>query len=862
MSQNKGGIPELLAPAGSMDALVAAINAGADAVYLGGKRFGARKYSPNFSDEELRQALAYAHLRGTRVYITVNTLVHDRELASVARYLCDLYAMGADAVLIQDPGIALIARDVVPDLPRHASTQCTITNLEGVVHAQREGYERIVLAREVPLAELDRIFRFPPDKRPGIEIFIHGALCYAYSGQCLLSSVIGGRSGNRGACAQPCRRDYSLVAGTADSYGRITRPRRIPLWEPCLLSTRDLCLYPHLARILERPVAALKIEGRMRSPDYVAVVVSIYRKALDAVADGTFVPDQSDMDDLAIAFSRGFTSGYLCGDRGPSLMGRDRPDNRGFFIGTIRSVQGSETRIAATGARALSAGDGLVGIDPITRTESGFVLRERPRQEGGDIVIRQPTGCREGMALYLTKSVSLERRAGTIRSAAGPAGRYPIPIEVALSVATGKPPVLSGSFKLPGGTVARVSTEADFIPERAEERATTGDEISRQIRKSGGTAFSISDLSITYEGGLFLPVGALNRFRRHFFGEAERALLQTYLPDDRMLGEARNRLAMLLTHLDHQEKRRSRNPELAIICTDIDSVKVACLAGCDRVCFEPDPGDMECALTEAIASCRECNVRMAWKWPRVPPPEFITAAAALLPGLADSGLEEVMTEGAMYADPIRTIAAGIRVTGGPDLNVFNACAVKALAHDCPGVTLCPELSGDDIALLCNRLGDSGQVSVLVQGNIPAMITADTLLDLVSGRGNRGNYRSRNPDSPDILYGLADTTGRIFPVHPDSWGRTHILNAAELCLIDYLPDLARAGVDGCVIDARWRGPSYAAEIVSVYREALDNTGWMAGDPASAERIQALKTRIRALAQGGITAGHYLRGLSSD
>ena len=859
MSQNQGGIPELLAPAGSMDALVAAVNAGADAVYLGGKRFGARKYSPNFNDEELGQALAYAHMRGIRVYVTVNTLVHDRELPEVARYLGDLYAMGADAVLIQDPGIALIARDIVPELPRHASTQCTITSREGVLHAHREGFERVVLAREVPLAELDRIFQVPPDKRPGIEIFIHGALCYAYSGQCLLSSVIGGRSGNRGACAQPCRRDYSLVAGTPDSFGRITRPRRVPLGEPCLLSTKDLCLYPHLAGILERPITALKIEGRMRSPDYVAIVVSIYRKALNAVAAGTFVPEQSDMDDLAIAFSRGFTSGYLCGDRGPSLMGRDRPDKRGFFIGTVRSVRGSETRVAAAGSRALSAGDGLVGIDPVTRAESGFVLRERPLRAGRDLLIRQPTGCREGMVLYLTRSVSLERRAGAIRSAAGPAGRFPIPIEVALSVATHKPSVLAGSFKGPGGGVVRVTTEADFIPEQAEERATTSDEISRQIRKSGGTAFSVSDLSLTYGGGLFLPVGALNRFRRHFFSEAEKALLQTYLPDDREIGEARSRLAVRLPQLDGPLKRGSRNPDLAIICNDIDSVKAACQAGCKRVYFEPDPGDMGRVLREAIATCRESKVRIAWKWPRIPLPEFTTAALTLLPGFADAGLEEVMTEGAMYADPIRDRAPGIQVTGGPDLNVFNACAIRALAHDCPGVTLSPELSGEDIALLCNRLGDSGQVSVLVQGNIPAMITADTLLDLVR---ERGDHRKRSSEFTAMIYGIEDTTGRIFPVHHDPWGRTHILNAAELCLIDYLPDLARAGVNSWIIDARWRGPSYAAGMVSVYRDAVENMPWMAGDLTSAEHIQALKTRIRAMAQGGITAGHYLRGLSSE
>ncbi|MDD1709441.1 MAG: DUF3656 domain-containing protein [Methanoregulaceae archaeon] len=859
MYQEQGQIPELLAPAGSMDSLVAAVNAGADAVYLGGKRFGARKYSPNFNEEELGRALAYAHLRGTRVYVTVNTLVHDRELPDVAAYLRDLYAMGADAVLIQDPGVALVARDVVPDLPRHASTQCTIIGPEGVVHAKREGFDRVVLAREVSLEGIDRIFQVPQEKRPGIEIFIHGALCYAYSGQCLLSSVIGGRSGNRGACAQPCRRDYSLVAGTADSFGRITGPRRVPLGEPCLLSTKDLCLYPHLSRILKRPISALKIEGRMRSPDYVAVVVSLYRRALDAVAEGTFVPEQSDMDDLAIAFSRGFTSGYLCGDRGPSLMGRDRPDNRGLFVGTIQSVRGQEIRVAAAGERALTPGDGLVGIDPHTWTESGFVLHESPQSFGRDIIIRQSTGCRKGMALYLTHSASLERKAGAIRNALGPAGRFPVPIDITLTVEAGHFPVLSGSFTLPGGALVSVKAEADFIPEQACERPTTMEDISRQVMKSGMTAFRVRDLSIRYEGGLFLQIGAVNRFRRQFFIEAERALLGTYRPDDRMREDADRRLALLLSLLDHQGGRRSRNPDLAVICDRIEDVMAACRAGCDRVYFEPDPRDMERDLMNTMVECQEKGIRFAWKWPRVPLPEFTIEALTLLPGLADFGLEEVMTEGAMYADPVQATAPGIQVTGGPDLNVFNACAVKALSPDCSGFTLSPELSGEDLALLCSRSGEKPQVNMLVQGNIPAMITADTLLDLVK-KGE--NHPTGNAGARAVMYGLSDTTGRIFPVHPDPWGRTHILNAAELCLIDYLPDLARVGVDCCIIDARWRGPSYASGMVSIYREAMHDTSWMAGNITSPPHLSAMKARIKAMAQGGITAGHYLRGLSSD
>ncbi|MFA5294861.1 MAG: U32 family peptidase [Methanoregulaceae archaeon] len=852
MHQEHPDIPELLAPAGSMDALIAAVNAGADAVYIGGKRFGARKYSANFTDAEIGEAVTYAHLRGARVYVAVNTLVHDRELPDVAAYLNDLYALGADAVLIQDPGVAAIARDVVPDLPRHASTQYTIASPEGVVFAKQEGYDRAVLAREQSLGGIDRIFALPARDRPGIEIFIHGALCYSYSGQCLLSSVIGGRSGNRGACAQPCRRDYTLVAGTADQYGRIADPSPLPLPEHYLLSTKDLCTYSLLAEFVKRPLAALKIEGRMRSPDYVAVVVSIYRKALDAAAAGTFVPDPRDREDLATAFSRGFTGGYLFGDRGPVLMGRDRPDNRGLFIGTIRSCSEQETRVTVASDTVPAQGDGLVGIDPRDQKESGFVILNPPVRVGPGLVIRQQTGCRPGMALYLTRSARLERTAAAIRRAPGPAGRFPVPIDLSLTVAPGIPPVLTGTFRLPGREPVTVREDAAFIPEPAGTRPTSSEEVTRQIRKAGGTAFRVCDLEVTYDGGLFIPVGQLNQFRRQFFIAAERALLALSLPaaDRRM--EAEQRLAALLPALSRKGTRSSRIPELAIFCNEVESVTAAVRSGCHRVFFEPDPAGMGSDLPWAIAECREAKVQFAWKWPRVPVPEFTRKAYHLLPALRDTGLGEVMVEGAMYAGPVRAIAPGIRVTGGPDLNIFNARAAIAMAPHCPGVTLSPELSGDDIADLCSRLGDQGWISVIVQGNIPAMVTADALLDLVANRKGPGQFS----------FGLADTTGRIFPVHPDPWGRSHILNAAELCLLDYLPRLARAGVDAVVIDARWRGPGYAAAMVSLYREAMDHAGWIAGDERMPDQVVALKERVRSMAQGGITAGHFIRGLSPD
>ena len=240
-------LPELLAPAGSPEALKVAVAAGADAVYLSGKRFGARKFAANFDEKELKEAVDYTHLCGVKVYVTVNTLVRDGELSEVARYLLWLYEIGVDAVLVQDVGVAALARRIVPDLDLHASTQMTIHNRAGAAWAEGLGMKRVVLAREVSLQEAEEIGK---GLNVGLEVFVHGALCYCYSGQCLLSSVIGGRSGNRGMCAQPCRKPYVLLRGSKDEYGRPVDMAAAPIKDRYLMSTRDLAFYNHLDRIV------------------------------------------------------------------------------------------------------------------------------------------------------------------------------------------------------------------------------------------------------------------------------------------------------------------------------------------------------------------------------------------------------------------------------------------------------------------------------------------------------------------------------------------------------------------------------------------------------------------------------------
>lgn len=305
---------ELLAPAGSPETLWAVIDAGADAVYLGGDRFGARAYANNFSEDDLLEALDYAHLRGKKIYLTVNTLLKNREIGQLYDYLLPFYERGLDAVLVQDFGALVQIHEWFPDLPIHTSTQMTVTGVEGVRFLQQYGVTRVVMAREVSLAEMKKITE---ETGMELEAFVHGALCYSYSGQCLFSSLLGGRSGNRGRCAQPCRLPYSVY----------NEDKSLRKGESYVLSLKDFCCAGHLKEMSEAGVYSLKIEGRMKKTSYAAGVVAMYRKYLDAVlSGGNGSLSKEDYATLSSYGNRcGFTDGYLTRHNGTDMMTFEKP---------------------------------------------------------------------------------------------------------------------------------------------------------------------------------------------------------------------------------------------------------------------------------------------------------------------------------------------------------------------------------------------------------------------------------------------------------------------------------------------------------------------------------------------------------
>ena len=847
-------LPELLAPAGSDLALKAALAAGADAVYLGGRRFGARKFASNFDLPDLARAVDYAHLQGVNVYVTVNTLVREDEIPGLAEYLLCLYEMGADALLLQDLGAAYLAKSIVPELERHASTQMTIHNGEGARWAGEAGYSRGVLAREVGLEQIRPMVRGGTGN-VGLEVFIHGALCYSYSGQCLLSSAIGGRSGNRGMCAQPCRKPYVLLSGQKDRYGRPAGLSARPLAEKYLLSTRDLCVYRHLKEIVRSGVVSLKIEGRMKSPEYVATVTSIYRRALDGIAGGEWSPSEEDEMALALAFNRSFTKGHLLGER--DVMGREMSDNRGLLIGRVSSYDSrkSEAAVRLSGALAPERGDGLVFQSP--GQEVGLVVQRTEVREGL-LRLKMNERVRPGARVYLTGSTALARKAAQIIDSA-PAG---VPLDLYLSWQEDRP-VLQA--RLPDGK--KVAVLASFLMEKAKNQPLTRQQIESQLRRTGGTVFAVRKVEMDYSGDLFAPLGALNQLRRQLLEKVEQALLAGRRPEKVKVEEARARWQKMLflkpglsgaASLSSPSRSASHAPLLSVYAASLEDVKGAVAGGCDRVYLEPslggrikDDGEWEARFREIIGEARAIcgSKQLIWKWPRICRSEFLSLAKRVLAGAEVDG---VMVENVGAVQTALECRPAVSIYGGMGLNVCNHLTVQALSPSLCQLTLSPELSARQIeaAVSASRLlPDCPDLELVVQGSLEVMVAEDCIPCLVGEK----------PDDAGQFWGLQDMR-RVFPLRLDDDFRTHIFNSVETCLLDQMPRIAAMGLDGIALDGRGRGGAYAREMTEIYRRAIELTE-RGGERLEGD-FQELKEAVVPLALGGITYGHFVKGLKDE
>lgn len=497
---------ELLSPVGGYEQFIAAVESGADAVYLGGTAFNARNSANNFSDEELKDVINYAHLRGVKVHLTLNTLIHDREIDEVIEFAKRVYSYGIDAFIVQDLGVIKVLNEVIPDAIIHFSTQGTIYSLDGIKAVKGLNFERVVLARELTLNEIEEICEKTDTE---IEVFVHGALCFCYSGQCRLSSLVGERSGNRGKCAQPCRLQYTLYKEDKK------------LIKNYMMSPKDLCGIHNLVRLIKAGVSSLKIEGRLKSPEYVACVTSIYRKYIDLAyeliekgEEEKYTVEDEDINKLAQVFNRGgFAKGYYHGKLGKDLICRERPKHSGTYLGKVVDYDRKRKLVKAKLDNELNMGDGIEIVNEslpgniVTYIEKNGV--QVKKAIGGDIIsFGDILGIvNKGDKIYKISDKNLNEE---LKKVLDGKAHKKVDIDMEFYCEIGKS--LELNVKDDDGNI--VESISEYVPIEAINKPLTTESAKNSLSKLGDTPFRLRNFNASIIGNSLVPMSVLNELRR------------------------------------------------------------------------------------------------------------------------------------------------------------------------------------------------------------------------------------------------------------------------------------------------------------------------------------------------------------
>ena len=502
---------ELLSPAGDFECLVSAVQNGANAVYFGLDKFNARVNGRNFEDEELVKAIKYAKLRNVKTHLTLNILIKNKEFEEALKLVEFAYNSGIDAVIVQDLGLAKKIMELFPKLEVHSSTQMTIYNLDGVKEIEKLGYSRCVLARELSIEEIKNICK---NTNIEIEVFIHGALCICYSGQCLMSSLIGGRSGNRGRCAGTCRLPYSLLKdGQEQEKGY-------------LLSSKDVCTLDILPELIEAGVKSFKIEGRMKSKEYVGIVTSIYRKYIDlAESNQEYVVDKKDREMLMQIFNRGgFSTGYLKGKLGKNMMYTKRPNHIGTLLGEVISYNPNKGHVKIKLCKELDLGDSIaIGDSSCKISELMQKNNNIKMAKANDIVTigRIKGKIKPKDKVYKTVSIKLNQEIDQKIC------KENIKRKVNCNIELKQDETIKLELQDIGTNIS-VKLEGDSIVKKADNRGLTYKRVEEQLSKTGNTVFKIENINIKMGESIIVPISSLNEIRRRGLEELEHKLLESF----------------------------------------------------------------------------------------------------------------------------------------------------------------------------------------------------------------------------------------------------------------------------------------------------------------------------------------------
>ncbi len=761
-------IPELLAPAGSMEHLKIAINAGASSVYLSGKNYGARKFAQNFTLDEIHEAVKLAHLHNVRVYVTVNTLIKESELESVLNYLNELYAIGVDAVLVQDLGLIELINRHLPKLKIHASTQLTCENQRKLDYLESKNVKRVVLPREMRKEEIENL-----KTNMELEIFAHGALCYSYSGQCLMSSFKGGRSGNRGTCAQPCRQKYRLN-NKEDYY----------------LSPRDLCLYDELKEISEMNIRCIKIEGRMRSKQYLAIVISEYRKALNKLKSNK----TSKTENLKLVFNRGFTKGQFKSTYERSI----RPGHLGLKIGKVIETKKSQIAIKLNDDLKTipDKGDGLLFIkkdndygmeisqNPIVTTLNHFnknkikQVKDLTRKNKVLIIkkVRQNKKNNfklENSDVYLTKRNSLTRKAKEIENSGSSFVKSKLILTFSLK---NKYPKVKGRLTLANHREVTYEVVGTAKFETPLKRNVTGETIEKQLSKLDNYPFEITQINMNYDGSLFIPIKEINKIRRELFEGLESEIHKLY----------ENKKEKI--NLRQIEMKRSDEISLSYYTNNLDDLKE--IADVKRVYLEIPPNDsinfMVNFLKQSIETAFNKDYELIWKWPDIAHDNLVKSLTKV------KGILNKLNY------PIKIMSNDFKGEYGPySMNIANTESINSL-KDYKIITISPELRKRDYEDMIKNCEDNSKIEILVQGSLELMKTR---------YGFKENIKNAS---------LNDE----YPIRPSLSGEELIIfNNEDLSLIDEIGYLKSIGYVNFSIDGRYKNKDYI-KMIDLYNDALN------------------------------------------
>jgi putative protease len=823
-------VPELLAPAGSIDAVRAAVANGANAVYLGASQFNARDEGAQLSLEELAQACNIAHAAGARVYLTFNVLIKTSEMEQALLYLGECIDCGIDAAIVQDVGAVRLIRDVYPTLEVHGSTQMTVHDGTGAEVMQRLGVQRIVLARENTIDDIHAIRAAAPGL--GLETFVHGALCISYSGQCLMSGMISERSANRGSCAQSCRKDYAL---TDVDTGAI-------LDEGFLISAKDLAAHEHLAELADAGVGCLKVEGRKKKPEYVATVTHAYREWLDRLSQGDrTVPPTDEVQPLVQIFSRGFTGGMLGGRAGREYITRNQPDNRGLPLGTVVGREGADLLVDVIAP--IAVGDGLGFEEPVDGSSATIGcsvtgVRTLDVQNG---VYRQAISTRirvpDAWRVVRTFDVTLTQTARASFSGVAVADSPRNRVDVRAFGHAGGPLKLvwnAGDFE------ATVNGEVPLAP--ANKRVLDYAQLREQLGRLGETAFTLGSLDTNgLADGLFVPISELNRLRQ----EATHELAEQY--EWAAAAEAAGRAEKIHSAVsDVQLNATSEHTDrarLSVIVFTIDDARAAALGGATEVVFDaflrhpPVPLARIHALHDDL---RAQGVTLRLRTPTIVRPEerrFLDKWLALELPLLSGHIGIVAEQGTLGRDVIADYAC----------NVFNPHTAAFLFEEgARRIVASVELTVAEIIELVAPWNGEG-FDVLVHGRPEGMTIEHCVLSAAFDRKPTTCRDLCVKQHTNVA--VTDLAGYVFPVATDSACRNRLLHSRPIDGAEYLAVLWKHGVRGYHLN--FNVPeSPVGEVTQHYRAML----------SALEDGGALDVGVtRRLLEGEFTRGHFARSV---